>query len=63
MEYQVVYPINATPIEIAGTFFEHWNHNRLDEALAMLAPNVLYDNVPFPDIAATRVASFIAVSA
>lgn len=43
-------PINATAIEIAETFFEHWNHNRLDEALAMLAPNVLYDNVPFPDI-------------
>ncbi len=40
----------ATPIEIAKTFFDHWNHNRIDAALAMLASDVLYDNVPFPDI-------------
>ncbi|WP_338771339.1 limonene-1,2-epoxide hydrolase family protein [Massilia sp. METH4] len=39
-----------TPIEIAETFFGHWNHNRIDAALAMLADDVLYDNVPFPDI-------------
>jgi limonene-1,2-epoxide hydrolase len=38
------------PIEIAETFFAHWNHHRIDEALAMLAEDVLYDNVPFPDI-------------
>lgn len=40
----------ATPIEIATTFFEHWSANRIDEALAMLSEDVLYDNVPFPDI-------------
>ncbi|MRW82647.1 limonene-1,2-epoxide hydrolase [Pseudoduganella sp. FT26W] len=39
-----------TPLQIAELFFEHWNHNRIDDALAMLAEDVLYDNVPFPDI-------------
>lgn len=39
-----------TAIEIAETFFAHWNHNRIDAALAMLSDDVLYDNVPFPDI-------------
>lgn len=43
-------PAHPTPIEIAETFFAHWNHNRIDQALAMLAEDVLYDNVPFPDI-------------
>jgi limonene-1,2-epoxide hydrolase len=38
------------PIQIAETFFAHWNNNRIDAALAMLADEVLYDNVPFPDI-------------
>ena len=38
------------PVRIAATFFEHWNHNRIDAALAMLSARVLYDNVPFPDI-------------
>jgi limonene-1,2-epoxide hydrolase len=37
-------------VAIARTFFEHWSANRIDDALAMLAPEVLYDNVPFPDI-------------
>jgi limonene-1,2-epoxide hydrolase len=40
-----------TPIQVAETFFAHWNNNRIDEALAMLSEDVLYDNVPFPDIA------------
>lgn len=40
----------ATPIQIAETFFTHWSNNRIDDALAMLSPDVLYDNVPFPDI-------------
>lgn len=40
----------ATPIEIATAFFEHWSANRIDNALAMLSEDVLYDNVPFPDI-------------
>ena len=40
----------TTPIEIARTFFAHWSANRIDDALAMLADDVLYDNVPFPDI-------------
>jgi len=37
-------------IDIAETFFDHWNANRIDDALAMLADDVLYDNVPLPDI-------------
>lgn len=40
----------TAPLAIARTFFEHWSANRIDDALAMLAPDVLYDNVPFPDI-------------
>jgi len=39
-----------TPIQVAERFFDHWNHNRIDEALSMLAHDVLYDNVPFPEI-------------
>lgn len=39
-----------TPIETAQIFFDHWSANRIDEAIAMLSENVLYDNVPFPDI-------------
>ena len=42
--------MSATPIEIANSFFEHWSANRIEEALAMLSEDVLYDNVPFPDI-------------
>ncbi|MBW9116878.1 nuclear transport factor 2 family protein [Rhizobium cauense] len=38
------------PMFVAQTFFNHWTANRIDEALAMLADDVLYDNVPFPDI-------------
>jgi limonene-1,2-epoxide hydrolase len=45
---KVVMP--TTPIEIATAFFEHWSANRIDEALAMLSEEVLYDNVPLPDI-------------
>lgn len=37
-------------IRIAETFFGHWNANRIDDALAMLSDDVLYDNVPLPDI-------------
>jgi len=39
-----------TPVDIAKTFFAHWSANRIDDALAMLSQNVLYDNVPFPNI-------------
>jgi limonene-1,2-epoxide hydrolase len=39
-----------TPIEIATLFFEHWTANRIDDAIGMLADDVLYDNVPFPNI-------------
>lgn len=39
-----------TPVQIAERFFDHWNANRIDDALAMLTEDVLYDNVPFPDI-------------
>ncbi len=42
--------MSAMPIEIANTFFGHWSANRINEALAMLSEDVLYDNVPFPDI-------------
>ncbi|MBR8322487.1 MULTISPECIES: limonene-1,2-epoxide hydrolase family protein [Burkholderia cepacia complex] len=40
----------TNPIEVAIEFFNHWSANRIDEALSMLAEDVLYDNVPFPDI-------------
>lgn len=39
-----------SPLETAKTFFAHWSANRIDEALAMLSDDVLYDNVPLPDI-------------
>ncbi|WOD20416.1 limonene-1,2-epoxide hydrolase family protein [Paraburkholderia kirstenboschensis] len=42
--------MSCDPIRIALEFFEHWSANRIDEALAMLADDVLYDNVPFPQI-------------
>ena len=42
--------MSTTAIEIAQTFFDHWSANRIDEAIAMLAEDILYDNVPFPDI-------------
>jgi limonene-1,2-epoxide hydrolase len=38
------------PIEIATTFFGHWTANRIEEALAMLSDDVLYDNAPLPNI-------------
>jgi limonene-1,2-epoxide hydrolase len=52
-------PLNASkestmttpnPIFVAETFFSHWSADRFDQAIAMLADDVLYDNVPFPDI-------------
>ncbi|MBB3656468.1 limonene-1,2-epoxide hydrolase [Rhizobium sp. BK650] len=39
-----------SPLETAKTFFAHWSANRIEEALAMLSEDVLYDNVPLPDI-------------
>jgi limonene-1,2-epoxide hydrolase len=39
-----------SPLEAAQTFFAHWSANRIDEAVAMLSGDVLYDNVPLPDI-------------
>jgi limonene-1,2-epoxide hydrolase len=39
-----------SPIDVAKTFVAHWNANRVEEALAMLSEDVLYDNVPYPDI-------------
>lgn len=38
------------PIEVAQLFFDQWNKNRIDAAIAMLTEDVLYDNVPFPNI-------------
>lgn len=40
----------SDPILVAKKFFAHWSENRLDEALTLLADDVLYDNVPFPNI-------------
>ncbi|WP_110641142.1 limonene-1,2-epoxide hydrolase family protein [Salinicola sp. CPA57] len=37
-------------IDIAKTFIGHWNADHMEEALSMLAEDVFYDNVPFPDI-------------
>lgn len=42
--------MTPTPIEIAETFFTHWTADRMENGLAMLTDNVLYDNVPFPTI-------------
>jgi limonene-1,2-epoxide hydrolase len=42
--------VSDSPIDIAKTFVAHWNANRVEEALAMLSEDVLYDNVPYPDI-------------
>jgi limonene-1,2-epoxide hydrolase len=42
--------MSSDSTRIAREFFAHWSANRIDEALAMLAADVLYDNVPFPDI-------------
>lgn len=42
--------MSADAIDIATTFFGHWSANRIEEALSMLTDDVLYDNVPFPDI-------------
>ena len=42
--------MSDSPIDIAETFVAHWNANRVEEALAMLSEDVLYDNVPYPDI-------------
>lgn len=42
--------MSANPIDIANAFFDHWTANRIENALAMLSDDVLYDNVPFPDI-------------
>ncbi|CAM2158207.1 limonene-1,2-epoxide hydrolase (plasmid) [Pararobbsia alpina] len=42
--------MSSEATRIATEFFCHWSANRIDEALAMLADDVLYDNVPFPKI-------------
>jgi limonene-1,2-epoxide hydrolase len=42
--------MSTTPLAVASDFFAHWNANRIDDAMAMLSDDVLYDNVPFPDI-------------
>lgn len=46
----MTHPHPDDPIRIADTFFGHWNANRIDDALGMLSDDVLYDNVPLPDI-------------
>lgn len=42
--------MSTTPISVAETFFAHWNANRIEQALSMLSEDVLYDNVPLPNI-------------
>ena len=42
--------MSTNPIDIATTFFGHWTANRIEDALAMLSDDVLYDNVPLPKI-------------
>lgn len=42
---------DTSPLALARLFFGHWSGGRIDDALAMLADDVLYDNVPLPDIA------------
>jgi limonene-1,2-epoxide hydrolase len=42
--------MSKTPIETATIFFGHWTANRIDDALAMLSDDVLYDNVPLPNV-------------
>lgn len=37
-------------IDITTIFFGHWSANRIEDALAMLSDDVLYDNVPLPNI-------------
>ena len=38
------------PLEVAETFFAHWQANRVEDALAMLSPDVIYQNFPTPDL-------------
>ena len=42
--------ISIDPIDVAEKFIAHWNANRVEDAIAMLSVDVLYDNVPLPDI-------------
>jgi limonene-1,2-epoxide hydrolase len=42
--------MSTDPIAIATTFFDYWTANRIEDALAMLSDDVLYDNVPLPNI-------------
>jgi len=42
--------MSSDVIDIATTFFAHWSANRIEDALSMLSNDVLYDNVPFPNI-------------
>ncbi|MBX5012725.1 limonene-1,2-epoxide hydrolase family protein [Rhizobium lentis] len=42
--------MSTDPIKTALTFFGHWNTGHIDEAITMLSEEVLYDNVPFPNI-------------
>jgi len=42
--------MSSDAINIATTFFAHWSANRIEDALSMLSDDVLYDNVPLPNI-------------
>lgn len=39
-----------TPLEVAETFFAHWQSNQVEDALAMLSADVIYQNFPTPDL-------------
>jgi limonene-1,2-epoxide hydrolase len=40
----------VTPTEVVQTFVEHFNQNRIADALDMLAEDVLYHNIPMEPI-------------
>lgn len=42
--------MSKTPIEIAETFYGLWSDDRMEDALVMLTEDVLYNNIPFPNI-------------
>jgi limonene-1,2-epoxide hydrolase len=42
--------MSHTPLEVAETFFAHWQANRVEDALAMLSTDVIYHNFPTPDL-------------
>lgn len=42
--------MSTIPLEVAQTFFAHWQANRVEDALAMLSADAIYQNFPAPDL-------------